>query len=94
MLRFEKACIFVIALIIAYVSVVKANGVETLKQSVKGMAILFSPVIAVLLFGIYAAVVIMWNVFKLRNFPSEYESMLKDIDEANDMLKRKGFKAQ
>ncbi|KNB43037.1 dolichol-phosphate mannosyltransferase [Blastocystis sp. subtype 4] len=54
--------------------------------------ITWSPVISIVLFGIYAVYTIMSNVIRLKNYPEEAESLLKDVAEAKDGLRKRGYK--
>ncbi|KAK8797602.1 hypothetical protein WA158_005948 [Blastocystis sp. Blastoise] len=92
MKRYEKFLILFIVLFSVYGLGIYVNGIDQLTSSTQGIIYLCSPIIAIILFGIYALTVIMTNVFKLRNYPDEYTSMVKDIDEAHNMLQKKGFK--
>ncbi|KAL0243056.1 hypothetical protein GEMRC1_005618 [Eukaryota sp. GEM-RC1] len=53
--------------------------------------ILFSPQflpIYIVLFGTYSLISILYKVFTLRNNPSEYEELKRDIDEARMYYKQ------
>ncbi|KAK8826739.1 dolichol-phosphate mannosyltransferase subunit 3 [Blastocystis sp. ATCC 50177/Nand II] len=56
------------------------------------LLIQWSPVIGVVGFGIYALYTIVKNVINLKNYPDEAESLLKDVQEAKEGLRKRGYK--
>ncbi|XP_075228775.1 dolichyl-phosphate mannosyltransferase subunit 3 [Lycorma delicatula] len=55
------------------------------------LCVLLLPVIVVGLFGIYAASVVLWRVFTFNNCEEAAKELQKEIQEAREDLKRKGF---
>ncbi|KAK8795436.1 hypothetical protein WA538_004620 [Blastocystis sp. DL] len=54
--------------------------------------IAWSPLVSLVLFGAFAAFTILRNVIRLKNYPEEAESLLKDVAEAKAGLKKMGYK--
>lgn len=42
-------------------------------------------------FGLYSGTIVMTNVFRMKNYPSEYVSLMKDIDAVKLRLANKGY---
>ncbi|KAK9746318.1 Dolichol-phosphate mannosyltransferase subunit 3 (DPM3) [Popillia japonica] len=53
--------------------------------------IFYSPIIAVLLFGIYAATVVLYRVFTFNDCEEAAKELRKEIEEAREDLRTKGF---
>ena len=51
-----------------------------------------TPVYLVVIFGAVSAVIVLYRVFTFNDCPDAYDELKRQITEAKDDLKRKGFK--
>ncbi|XP_046399891.1 dolichol-phosphate mannosyltransferase subunit 3 [Ischnura elegans] len=74
-----------------WVSIVTGQWKTSLTQEWMHLIIPF-PLIAILMFGVYAGVVVLWRVYTFNDCEEAAKELLEQISEAKEDLKRKGMK--
>ncbi|XP_030757291.1 dolichol-phosphate mannosyltransferase subunit 3 [Sitophilus oryzae] len=67
------------------------NKIENIFVKDYYQLLLFSPIIFIVLFGIYALIIVLYRVFTFNNCNEAADELQKEIQEAKVDLQRQGF---